>query len=175
MDMSTAFEEHENGMKCGFLNVGKKKVKGFGVYNFDEMRNWEKCSCVPSERSGMRRVDPVSGTSITIAFEGQLTVDPNALGRQYGWYTSGDEEIIKHATYNKERGNALIFNDFTNDTARDEYMRNYVFTEDAHGVHGKTADVLTQTNSLECRILIRLRDADRFEEFQRPCSSVMAT
>jgi hypothetical protein len=28
MDRAIAFEEHENGMKCGFLNIGKKKAKG---------------------------------------------------------------------------------------------------------------------------------------------------
>jgi hypothetical protein len=123
----------------------------------------------------MRRIDSISGIAATIPFEGQLTVDPNALGRQYGWYTSGDEEILIHSAYNKGRSNALIFDDFTNDMAKDEYMRKYVFAEDAHGVHGKTADVLTQPNSLKCRTLIRLRNADRFEEFQWSCSSVVAT
>jgi cbb3-type cytochrome oxidase subunit 3 len=123
----------------------------------------------------LRRVDPISGTSITLPFEGELTVDSNALGKQYGWHTSGDEEIIIHSTYDTGRGSALVFDDSTNDTARDKYMRDYVFTEDAHGVHEKTVNVLTQPNNLQCHTFIRMRDADRFEEFQRPCSGVVAT
>jgi hypothetical protein len=54
-------------------------------------------------------------------------------------------------------------------------MHKYVFTEDAHSVHGKTADVLTQPNSLECRTFVRLENAADFEEFQRPCTDVVAT
>jgi len=45
-------------------------------------------------------------------------------------------------------------------------MRKYVFTEDAHCVQGKTADILTQPNSLECLTLILLSNAAEFEEFQ---------
>jgi hypothetical protein len=39
MDKVIAYEEHDNGMKYGFLNWGKKKAKGFGVYDFDDKRN----------------------------------------------------------------------------------------------------------------------------------------
>jgi hypothetical protein len=88
---------------------------------------------------------------------------------------SGDEEVIIYATHDKGRGNALIIDNSTTDALKDEYMRNYVFTQDAHGVHRKAANVLTQPNALPCRTLIRLRNADSFEEFQNPCSDVTAT
>jgi hypothetical protein len=174
MDRAIAFEEHGNGMKCGMFNWGNRKVKGFGVYNYDVLRNWEQCSCVKNSEGGLKRTDPVTKEVTKKTFVGQLTVDPNALGRQLGWYTSGDEEVIIHASLNKGKGTALIFEEMDNDTARDDYMRKWVFTEDAHGVQGKTADILTQANSLECRTLVRLVNADDFEEFQQPCADVTA-
>jgi hypothetical protein len=80
MDMVIAFEEHGNGMKCGFLNWGSKRVKGFGVHNFEVMRNWEECSCVKGTNLVLRRVDPVTGQVVTRTFKGQITVDLNAIG-----------------------------------------------------------------------------------------------
>jgi hypothetical protein len=139
------------------------------------LRNWEECSCVKGTSPGLRRIDPVTGEIVTRPFKGQLTVDPNAIGRQYEWYTSRDEEVLIYSATDKGRGTALVFDESVNDSARDNYMRKYVFTEDAHGVHGKTASVLTQPNSLECHTLVRLENAADFEEFQRPCSSVVAT
>jgi hypothetical protein len=174
MNRAIAFEEHKNGMKCIFLNWGDRMMKGFGVYNFDVLRNWEECSCVKGNSPGLRRIDPVTRKAITRPFKGQLTVDPNAIGRRYGWYTSGDEEIFIYAAIDKGRGTAFVFDESVNDSARDDYMRKYVFTEDAHGVHGKTASVLTQPNSLECRTLVRLENTTDFEEFQRSCTSVVA-
>jgi hypothetical protein len=88
---------------------------------------------------------------------------------------SGDEEILIHSSLNKGRGTALVFDDSTNDSTMDDHMRMYVFTEDAHGVHEKTADVLTQPNNLECRTFVRLENAADFEEFQWPCTGVVVT
>jgi hypothetical protein len=175
MDRAIDFSEHGNGMKCGLWNLGRRTVKGFGVYSYDEFRNWSFCNCVPSGKSGLVRIDPVTQEKITIEAVGQLTVDSNAIGRQYGWYTSGDEEVVITATFDKGRGSALVFDDSMNDTAKDKYVRDYVFTEDAHGVHARTASVLTQPNGLQCTTYIRLTGANRFVEFQRSCSDVVAT
>jgi len=62
MNSAIAFEEHGNGMKCGFLNMGKKKVKVLGVYNLYVLRWWEECSSVLNIKQGLSRIDLVTKT-----------------------------------------------------------------------------------------------------------------
>jgi hypothetical protein len=176
MNRAIAYEEHGNGMKCGFLGLGKKTVKGFGSYQFDKSRQWNFCNCIRRGSPELKRIAPDGEIMVSVpVFAGFLTVNPLAMGRQYGWYTSGDEEVIVHSTFEHSIGSSLVFQNLDNDCARDDYMPKNTFREDSGGVSTHVSSVMAQPNTLECCALYRLTNANKFTEFQKPCIAVMAT
>jgi hypothetical protein len=143
MDRAIAYEEYRNGMKRGFLRLGRKTVKGFALNQYDDTRQGKLCNCVKRGHSCMQRIGPASEGDTKLVrnpFEGCLTVDPCALERQDGSYSSGDEEIIIHSGFDKGRNTALVFDDSRNELAKDKYLHDHVFPEDAGELRGKTAE-----------------------------------
>jgi hypothetical protein len=103
-----------------------------------------------------------------------LTVDPHAFGRQNGWYTSGDKEVIADASFQQGRGGNLIFQ--TPPEGWEKYMSTYHIRENQKGIElTRERERYVQPSSLRCKTLVRLPDGNRFREFQKPCSEVWAT
>jgi hypothetical protein len=165
------FPSESAGRKCGFLGMGKLNWRGWGMWKINRQSNWQKCQ-KSRQASYMTRTDSKTGDVQSVNFMAQLTVDPVAMGRQYGWYTSGDKEVIIHSTFNQGTGTSLVFKDVD----WNDYMERIHFSRGAYDIIVNEPRALaTQPNSLECKMLITVPNGADFVEFQLPCEKVWAT
>jgi hypothetical protein len=155
---------------CGFLGIPRHYWRASVSYKVDRSEMWQ--FCYKAEQPTY--IERVAGnsTQTIIDFEKSLTVDSYALGRQDGWYTSGTQEIISHASFDGGAGSSLVFKDLDDNGLR-EHVRQYhavVGTQDVHII--RPFGVNVQPNSLQCRMLFTLANGNRYEEFQEPCVSM---
>jgi hypothetical protein len=102
----------------------------------------------------------------------ELTVDPIAIGRPYGWYTSGDMEVVITSDFNKGEGTNLVFGN-SNDAS--SVVRQH-FIEGGQRLEVRAPRKIgVQPNQLQCRQMLRIANGSRFEEFRLPCTSARAT
>jgi hypothetical protein len=159
--------------RCGWLNIAEFHWRASVSYKVDRTQRWQYCN---KARYGahMYRILP-SGRTEILTFENALTVDPEALGRQYGWYTSGSQEVVSHATFYDGIGSSIIFRDMS-----DAELRAHITSRHIR-VGQRVVEIVTpqavsvQPNSLECRIQFTLKNGADFEEFQLPCAHLEAT
>jgi hypothetical protein len=162
------YTEDWNNQRCGFCNWGWRWIRGWTSYDISSEESWEFCNLAEQVPHLVRR--NASGMEI-IPFKQSITVDPRA-SRQYGWYTTGDQEVIPGSDFDEGRGKAIMF--FTPGSWR-EYIEKYYATPNGNSatVHN-IPGISTDTSRLQCRIMFTIKDGNRFEEFQEPCKSVRA-
>jgi hypothetical protein len=166
------FENWQYG-SCGTGNMHSWTHRSWVSWKLDWKTHWQFCKS-STQPGALVRKGPDGKVEEIIHFGYQLTVDPNSFGRQYGWYTSGDREIITHATFSSGGGAQLIF--YTPPDWR-EYMK-------AYHIPGSTStqptvnwpfDASVQPSAFECKTLFNLPNGNDFEEFRQYCSNTWAT
>jgi hypothetical protein len=146
-------------------------MRGWGSWKIDSSSSWQFCQKAKQQPRLIRK-DPGGQEEQVEIFEKILTVDPAAMGRQYGWYTTGDKEAIVHSTFQEGKGSALLF--FTPENWED-YMKMHFISSGGHIRTNAPSELNVQPNSLECKALITISDGSRFAEFQSPCQDVSAS
>jgi hypothetical protein len=166
------FEDWQYG-SCGTANMHSRTYRSWVSWKLDWMTNWQFCKA-STQPGALVRKGPDGEIEEMIQFGYQLTVDPNAYGRQYGWYTSGDKEIITHATFSSGGGARLIF--YTPENWRD-YMKAYHIpgSSSTQPDVNMPFDASVQASSFECKTLFNLPNGHDFEEFRQYCPNTWAT
>jgi hypothetical protein len=170
-DDSIFFPTWEYGI-CGLLPIWPLYHRAWVSWKIDKTQKWQFCKTAQQPASLVRK-DENGQIQEIVNFGYQLTVDPNALGRQYGWYTSGDREVIATADYQSGKGGHLIFYDPGNWTT---YMRSYHISDGGYEPHiTMPREVSVHPSSLECKMLINIPNGNDYVEFQEFCSSIWAS
>jgi hypothetical protein len=161
------------GESCGFLGLGGITARAWATWNIEKQRNWEYCN-IATQPTYLKRID-TNGQTQVIMFNAHLTVDPR-ITRQYGWHTSGDEEIISTAESDLGHGTNYVFDPII---VGDEGIRNYIIQQ--HFARGGTElikypikGMKVRPSSFECRMMLRVPNGNDFTEFQPGCASVTA-
>jgi hypothetical protein len=162
--------EHPIG-SCGFLKAGNLVWRGWGSYKIDTSRQWAICN-KDEQAVKIVRYD-TNGDELEVEhIAEELTVDPVAIGRPYGWYTSGDMEVVITTDFNDGEGTNLVFGN-SNDAA--SVVRQH-FIEGGQRLEVRAPRKIgVQPNQLQCRQMLRIANGSRFEEFRTPCTSARAT
>jgi hypothetical protein len=164
------FEEKKTGQSCGFLSLGSQYITGWGSDSIDTKRKWEICQLL-KQSTFLFRIDE-SGKRQVVDFLVTLTVDPK-MSRPYGWYTSGDEELIIPSNFENGLPSSLIFYKVDDWKA---LMRQKYFRYDQKDVISiDMQNWKVQPSQFECRVMVRVPNGNDFVEFQKPCQSTKAT
>jgi cell division protein FtsL len=164
------FEEKKTGQSCGFLNMGSQYIKGYGSYTIDTNRKWEMCELL-RQSTFLFRIDE-NGNRQVVDFLATLTVDPR-MARPYGWYTSGDEELIIPSNFDNGLPSSLIFYKVDDWKA---LMRQRYFRYDQKDIISiDMQNWKVQPAQFECKVMVRVPNGQDFVEFQKPCQAVKAT
>jgi hypothetical protein len=160
------------GVSCGFLGLGSITWRAWASWKIDSSEQWQFCNKA-LQPSRLVRKGPNGEIDETIQFKNILTVDPTAMGRPYGWYTSGDKEVIVYSSYDEGKSGHLLF--FTPDNWTN-YMQQYHFHPGYDNVNIIPPNgVGVQPNTLQCKVHVTIPNGNEFTEFQQPCEGVWAT
>jgi hypothetical protein len=169
---SIEWGEAKTGMDCGLFGWGALWYRAWGSWYVVGEDTWQKCQ-KQFQPSYLTRTDEITGEQReVVALEQVLTVDPDAMGRQYGWYTNGPEEAVIHSTFGSGEGSSLLF--FKPESWPD-YMRRHFRKENAKLTWIPPYNLNVQPNRLECRALVRIPNGNDYTEFRQACTSVTAT
>jgi hypothetical protein len=165
------YPERKNGFSCGFANWGAEWYRAWASWKLNRHDNWQFCKAA-EQVPYMYRKDPTTGETQTITPQQYLTVDPNSFGRQHGWYTSGDKEVIADGHFQEGKGSSLIFVEPEN---WQDYFKKYHFKDGLEVTFDAVDETSTHPSSFQCRVLMTLENGADFEEFREPCSSVWSS
>jgi hypothetical protein len=151
--------------------AGYITVRNVVSVKIDETRSWQKCRKV-SVPSSITRTLP-NGEVLPVEGSFKLTFDPSSQGRDDGWYTSGDKEILV-SVIEDDPPLSLVFEKPQEGWV--QYIRdNYVSVRGVAVVVKHFTAPTPEKVSLRCEEEAVIPDLTQYHEFLEYCSSASAS
>lgn len=161
-----------NRDSCGFLGLATRYKRALISTSLINNTKWEKC--VPFDRGSVQvvRIDPQTGEELEVKGTTDNIEVSDVYTRMLGWYTDGQSVIINNAVFDNGTGTSMFFGDRAERDYVLDTIRNMIDFHSTSWTVRKPRDIETDPASFACKVMFTLPDADKFEEFAVPCSSV---